>query len=93
LYDQFIDRGATVLAISGDKQAKQEDFRRALKAEYAFVADPDGSLIRAYGVKAPLVTLARRTTFVIGKERKILRIFQGTEALDSDGALQACSLF
>lgn len=57
------------------------------------MADPAGQLIRLYGVKTPLVTFARRYTFIIGKERKILHIDNGGSAIDVNGALEACSLY
>ena len=44
-------------------------------------------------MKTPLVTFAKRYTFVIGKERKILHVDSGKDAVDTDGAMAACSLY
>lgn len=79
--------------MSGDKAATQADFRRSLGAQYSFVADSDGTIIKAFGVKTPLFTLAKRVTFVIGKARKILLVVTGKAALDPSGAAAACQLW
>jgi len=57
------------------------------------VSDTSGELMRSFDVKLPVVKLAKRTTFVIGKERKILHIDSGKSAIDTDGAAAACQLF
>ncbi len=82
----------TLIAVSGDPEARQAAFRRALGAEFAFVADLDGALMRAYGVKLPLLRIARRTTFVIGRGRHIIRVDRGGDALEVGEALGACLL-
>ena len=82
-----------MIAVSGDKAAKQADFRRSLNAEYSFIADSGGAIIKSFGVKMPVVTLAKRVTFVVGKERKILSVESGKDALDPSGAAAACSLW
>jgi thioredoxin-dependent peroxiredoxin len=56
------------------------------------VADPDAKLVELYDVKTPLVDYSKRVTFVIGKDRKILKIESGDDAIDPDGAIQACGL-
>jgi peroxiredoxin Q/BCP len=81
------------LAVSTDKEATQASFRREIGAPFAFVADNKGELTRNYGVKTPLITFAKRYTFVIGKERKVLHVDSGGDALDPEGAMQACSLY
>lgn len=92
-YDQLAGQNATVIAVSADKDARQAEFRREIGAEFSFVGDPKGTLIKAYGIKTPLVTFAKRTTFVIGKGRKVLYVDQGKSSLDAAGAAEACSLW
>jgi len=75
-----------------DKEATQAAFRREIGAPFAFVADSDAVLTRLYGVKMPLLPVAQRTTFVIGKERKILHVDSGGDAIDPEGAIEACSV-
>lgn len=79
--------------MSSDKSAKNAAFRREIGAEFSFVADPAGELIRLYDVKLPLITFAKRYTFIIGKERKVLHIDKGGSAIETSGALEACSLY
>jgi peroxiredoxin Q/BCP len=79
--------------VSTDKEATQASFRREIGAAFGFVADSKGELTRLYGVKTPLVTFARRYTFVIGKDRKVLHVDSGGDAIDTSGAMQACSLY
>jgi peroxiredoxin len=79
--------------VSSDKEARQAEFRRSIGAEFSFGSDPRGEVIKQFDVKTPLVTFAKRTTFVIGKDRKILYIETGKDAVGGDGAAQACSLF
>lgn len=57
------------------------------------MADADGELMTTYGVKLPLIKVSKRVTFVIGKDRKILHVDEGSAAVSTDGAIAACSLF
>ena len=43
-------------------------FKESLKAPFAFVADPDGKVVKAYDVKTPVLSFAQRYTFVIGED-------------------------
>lgn len=54
-----------------------------------FVSDPRGELIERYGVKTPVVTMALRTTFVIGTDGVIRAVQTGGDAVDVSQALQA----
>jgi len=92
-YDELSGNNVQILAVSTDKQAKQAEFRRTIGAQFAFISDSNGDLTKRYGVKTPLVTFAKRTTFVIGKARKVLHVDKGGSAVNTDGAAQACSLF
>lgn len=67
-------------------------FKESLKAPFAFVADPDGKVVKAYDVKTPVVSFAQRYTFVIGEGRKILKMESGSDAIDPAGAVAACPL-
>jgi len=81
-----------VIAISGDDHEKQVKFKASLKAPYHFIADSKGVIIKAFDVKMPLLTIAKRTTFVIGKGRKVLGKQEGNDALEPAGAVAACSI-
>ena len=54
------------------------------------MADPKGDLLKLFDVKYPLMTVAKRVTIVVGKKRKILKVFDGSSALDPNHAIGAC---
>lgn len=85
----FADAGAQVLGISMDDLATQTRFAESLTTGFPLLADADGAVATAYGVKG--AGYANRVTFVIGKDGKVLAVFEGKDALDPAGALAACS--
>jgi peroxiredoxin len=81
-----------VIAISTDDAKTSAKFKASLEAPYHFVADEDAKLVKLFDVKMPLVSFAKRTTFVVGPGRKILAVQEGGDAIDPSGAVAACSL-
>lgn len=81
-----------MIAVSGDDGANALKFKESLKAPFPFVSDPDGALMKAFDVKYPLVTIAKRISFVIGAGRKVLAIQEGSDAIDPSAAVTSCSL-
>jgi peroxiredoxin Q/BCP len=91
-YQELEAAGATLLAVATDKAETMEKFRQSLNASFSFVPDPNADLTRLYDVKAPVLKIAKRTTFVIGEDRKILRVDEGSDAVNPDTAIKACPL-
>ena len=87
-YSEFADAGAQVLGVSTDTPEIQAKFAESLKAPFPLLADADGTVAKAYGVWSE--GYASRVTFVIGKNGKVLSVFEGKEALDPAGALNTC---
>jgi len=81
-----------VIAVSGDDGANALKFKESLKAPFPFVSDSEGVLMKAFDVKYPLVTIAKRVSFVIGSGRKVLAIQEGSDAIDPSAAVTSCSL-
>jgi peroxiredoxin len=52
--------------------------------------DPKGEVLRAFGVRIPVLGLARRVTFVIGKDRKVRAVHESQFDAESHAA-QACA--
>ena len=54
------------------------------------MGDPDGAILRAYEVRWPVIGLAKRATYVIGREKKILRAFRSERSMTAhaDGACE-----
>lgn len=70
---EFTERGAAILGISADEVAKQKKFDDTHNLGYPLLADTDGAVARAYGIKRLIPGLpAKRATFVIGGDRKVL---------------------
>ncbi len=68
----FSALGATRVGISMDDVAKQSAFSEQHRFDYPLLADTDGAVAKAYGVKRPLNFLkVKRTTFVINQDRTI----------------------
>lgn len=67
-------------------------FKESLKAQFPFIPDPDAKLTNLYEVKTPVLKLANRYTFVIGEERKVLKVESGKDAIDPNGAIVSCPL-
>lgn len=77
--------------MSTDSAETQRKFKAKLNAPFPFIADPDAKLVQLFGVKVPIFTYAKRRTFVIGKDRRILAIDEGSDAIDPQGALGVCA--
>jgi peroxiredoxin Q/BCP len=61
-------------AASTDTLQKDKEFAESLGADYPILADPDKKVAEAYGVLVPIVGVAKRWTFYIGKDGRILAI-------------------
>jgi thioredoxin-dependent peroxiredoxin len=91
-YTDIQKLGGFVLAISMDSKETLADFKKSLKAPFAFIPDPEGKLVKLYDVKMPVVSFAQRYSFVVGPERKILQVQSGKDAINPEPAVAACSL-
>ncbi len=78
---KFSKHDAEIVGISPDKPEAQAKFATKYKLPYTFVADPDHAIAEAYGVWKEKSMYGRkymgieRTTFLIGEDGKIARIF------------------
>jgi len=61
-----------VIGVSGDSQETNERFRKNLDLPFPLVGDPEGTILRAYRVRWPLVGLAQRVTYAIGQDGRVL---------------------
>ena len=68
------------------------EFKESLKAPFPFIPDPEAKLTELYDVKTPVLKLANRYTFVIGEDRKVLKVESGKDAIDPNGAIVSCPL-
>ncbi len=59
------EQGADVFGISTDTVEAQAQFHKDQGLPFTLLADPDGVVTEMYGAKMPVLTIAKRWTFVI----------------------------
>jgi peroxiredoxin Q/BCP len=59
---------------STDDVKKNTDFAKSLDVDYVILSDPEGTAASAYGIYDPVKKFAKRVTFIIGPDGKILAI-------------------
>jgi peroxiredoxin Q/BCP len=64
------------VGVSSDAQAVSDDFCRKLELPFPLVGDPQGEILRAYGVRIPVLGLARRVTYLVGRDARIRLAFE-----------------
>jgi len=70
---EFAELGAHRIGISPDGVTKQRQFSEANNFDYPLLSDVEGEVAKQFGVWRKLLPLhAKRVTFVIGEDRKIL---------------------
>jgi peroxiredoxin Q/BCP len=70
---EFAEVGAHRVGISPDGVTKQRQFAEAHGFDYPLLSDVEGAVARQFGVWRKLLPLhAKRATFVIGEDRRIL---------------------
>jgi peroxiredoxin Q/BCP len=76
--------------VSGDTLETNERFRKSLDLPFPLVGDPDRTILKAYRVRWPLIGLAKRVTYVIGRDRKVLLAYRNERSMSAHAA-QACA--
>lgn len=72
--DKLREFQAVYFTASCDPVEKNTDFAKSLELDYPILSDPDGSVAKKYGIYNAERNAASRTTFVIGKDGRILQI-------------------
>jgi peroxiredoxin Q/BCP len=87
----FAAVGAQRVGISADPVAKQKQFADRHAFDYPLLSDADFAVARQMGVRRAIAKLGnKRTTFVIGTDRRILDVFHSEIAFGAhaDRALE-----
>jgi thioredoxin-dependent peroxiredoxin len=58
------------VGVSPDAQERSDAFRASLSLPYPLVGDP--AVVRAWGVRWPIFGRARRVSFVVGRDRRVV---------------------
>lgn len=84
------DKGAEVYGISADEVAEEKKFHDEHKMTFDLLSDPDDKVISLYGVKMPVVKMAKRQTFILDKDLVIRAHFEDIDpALDAKNVAKA----
>ncbi len=65
-----------MVAVSTDRQSTNDRFQKELCLPFAVVGDEGGAIASAYGARWPVIGLARRITYLVGRNRKVLLAFE-----------------
>ena len=71
---QFQTNNLVVIGVSFDSAEKHRKFITDEHLNFPLLADPDGKIVAAYDAKMPLLHLAKRVSFLIGTDGKILHV-------------------
>lgn len=74
-YEAFKNAGAEVIGISSDSGDSHRSFAGKHRLPFVLLSDPGGRVRKLYGVPELFFLLPGRVTFVIGKDGRILHIF------------------
>lgn len=81
LHRDLAARGVTVIGVSPQGEASHERFRAAHELPFHLVADADGSIAKAWGVRGifglPIPFGVRRVTFLVGRDGRIADVAKG----------------
>jgi thioredoxin-dependent peroxiredoxin len=68
MHDEIAAAGMRVVGIAPQDAASHARFRQQHGLPFTLLADPDKSVIKAYGVNGPLGIGVRRATFLVGAD-------------------------
>ena len=78
-----------MVGVSSDPQERNDEFRKSLDLPFPLVGDPEGKILRAYDVRWPIIGLARRVTYGVGRNKRVMLAFHSELNMDSHAA-KAC---
>src|SRR3970040_1806533 len=71
---QLQARNAVVFGVSADTVESHKQFAEKEKLNFPLLADPEATMIEAYGAQIPGRKMANRFTFIVGPDGKIAGI-------------------
>ncbi|HEX4845962.1 MAG TPA: peroxiredoxin [Geothrix sp.] len=76
--------GAVILGVSADTTESHKAFAEKFHLPFSLLADPDRRIIEAYGVKMPLLGMARRVTILIDRKGTVHKVIRDVRTKDHD---------
>jgi peroxiredoxin Q/BCP len=88
---EFAAAGAHRLGISMDDSGTMGAFAEREMLDFPLLADVDGAVAEAYGVRRRFITPVKRATFVINEQQEIVEVVQSETSMTvhADRALEA----
>lgn len=83
---QITDLGAEVFGVSINTVEEQKAFYDKHKLNFTLLAD-DGSITKLYGAKMPVMSMAKRWTFLIDPELKIRALEKNVDPIKDAGRM------
>ncbi len=83
-YRAILATGAAVLGVSADDADSHQAFAKKFDLPFPLLADPKGIILEAYGVKMPVLGIAKRVTFIIDRQGQIRRILRNVDTKHHD---------
>ena len=89
-FDRFNERGVTIFGVSRDDEESHAKFRAEHSLPFPLVADPSGTVQKAYGVPNKFPGLAARVTFLVAADGSIAKVWPDVDpAVHADEVFQA----
>jgi peroxiredoxin Q/BCP len=76
---EFRAKGVVVFGVSRDTEESHSEFRAAHGLPFPLAADPEGVIQKAYGVPDMGLPLAARTSFLVGRDGRVERVFENVD--------------
>ncbi len=80
-----------MVAISADDVETLKRFKEERKAPFEFLSDADKNVAPKWSGTMPIIGLANRANYVVGRDGKIVSVVTGSAAIDPSAAVDACS--
>ncbi len=85
-------KNAELIGISADDQATQKAFHEKHRLIFDLLSDADLKVIEAYGIKMPILGMAKRWTFIVDPDLKVRSIEPNVDpAFDADWTAETLS--
>jgi peroxiredoxin len=81
-FNEILLAGANLVGVSTDDGDTQCRFAEEMRTSFPLIADHDKGISRSFGVLWPLLGVAKRVTYVIGEDRKVLATFRHEVRID-----------
>lgn len=81
-YEDFKTAELKVFGISTDGIDSHKEFAEKFRLPFSLLADSSADVTKLYGVKQPLINIAKRHSFLIGPEGNIRKIYEDVTPAD-----------